>query len=100
MTAAARFWDRVTAVVPALPPSVLWGSAAVAALLVLSPTLWRGTPHALTIPHEGAHGGVALAAGPRLSRLPLHPDTPGVPLSARPPPRPRPVLPRAAGDTR
>src|SRR3954453_3106444 len=82
MTAAARFWDRVTAVVPALPPSVLWGSAAVAALLVLSPTLWRITRHAVTIAHEGAHGAVALASGRRLSGIRLHSDTSGLTVSA------------------
>jgi peptidase M50B-like protein len=82
VTAGARFWDRVTAVVPELPPSVLWGSAAAAALLVLSPALWRLTRHAVTIAHEGAHGIVALAAGRRLSGIRLHSDTSGLTLSA------------------
>jgi hypothetical protein len=99
MTAAARFWDRVTAVVPALPPSVLWGSAAVAALLVLSPALWRVTRHAVTIAHEGAHGVVALAAGRRLSGIRLHSDTSGLTVSAGRPTGPGMVLTCAAGYT-
>src|SRR3954452_10466492 len=99
MTAAARFWDRVTAVVPALPPSVLWGSAAVAALLVLSPALWRVTPHAETIAHEGAHGVVALAAGRRVSGIRLHSDTSGLTVSAGRPTGPGMVLTCAAGYT-
>src|SRR3954464_7759280 len=99
MTAVARFWDRVTAVVPALPPSVLWGSAAVAALLVLSPALWRGTPHAVTIPHQGGAGVVALAAGRRLSGIRLHSDTSGLTVSAGRPTGPGMVLTCAAGYT-
>src|SRR3954451_24527930 len=99
MTAAAGFWDRVTAVIPALPPSVLWGSPAVAALLVLSPALWRVTRHAVTIAHEGAHGVVALAAGRRLSGIRLHSDTSGLTVSAGRPTGPGMVLTCAAGYT-
>jgi hypothetical protein len=94
-----RFWDRVTAVVPDLPTSVLLGSAAAAALLVLSPTLWRLTRHAVTIAHEGAHGAVALAAGRRLSGIRLHSDTSGLTLSAGRPTGPGMVLTCAAGYT-
>jgi hypothetical protein len=77
-----RFWDRVTAVVPELETSVLFGAAAVAALLVLSPALWRVTRNVVTIAHEGAHGAVALVSGRRLSGIRLHSDTSGLTVSA------------------
>jgi hypothetical protein len=76
------FWSRVTASVPELPVGTLLGTAAAAAVLVLSPVLWRHTRHAVTIAHEGAHGLVALAAGRRLSGIRLHSDTSGLTLSA------------------
>jgi hypothetical protein len=77
-----RFWAQVTATVPDLPPTVLLGTAAAAALLVLSPVLWRSTRHVVTIAHEGAHGVVALAAGRRLSGIRLHSDTSGLTVSS------------------
>jgi hypothetical protein len=77
-----RFWARVTTTAPDLPPTVLWGTAAAAALLVLSPVLWRPARHVVTIAHEGAHGLVALAAGRRLSGIRLHSDTSGLTVSA------------------
>jgi Peptidase M50B-like len=77
-----RFWAEVTATVPDLRTEVLLGTAAVAAVLVLSPTLWRPTRHVVTIAHEGAHGLVALAAGRRLSGIRLHSDTSGLTVSA------------------
>jgi hypothetical protein len=80
--ALGRFWAEVTATVPALRTEVLLGTAAVAALLVLSPTVWRSTRNVVTIAHEGAHGLVALAAGRRLSGIRLHSDTSGLTLSA------------------
>jgi hypothetical protein len=94
-----RLWNRVTAVVPDLPPSVLLGSAAAAALLVLSPTLWRITRHSVTIAHEGAHGVVALVCGRRLSGIRLHSDTSGLTVSAGRPTGPGMVLTCAAGYT-
>ena len=81
MDLLGRFWDQVSATSPDLRPEVLLGTAAVAALLVLSPTLWRPTRHVVTIAHEGAHGLVALAAGRRLSGIRLHSDTSGLTLS-------------------
>jgi hypothetical protein len=80
--ALGRFWAEVTATVPELRTEVLLGTAAVAALLVLSPTLWRSTRNVVTIAHEGAHGLVALAAGRRLSGIRLHSDTSGLTVSA------------------
>jgi hypothetical protein len=77
-----RFWAQVTTTTPDLRPAVLLSTAAVAALLVLSPTLWRPTRHVVTIAHEGAHGLVALAAGRRLSGIRLHSDTSGLTVSA------------------
>jgi hypothetical protein len=77
-----RFWARITTTAPDLPPTVLWGTAAAAALLVLSPVLWRPARHVVTIAHEGAHGLVALAAGRRLSGIRLHSDTSGLTVSA------------------
>jgi len=94
-----RFWAQVTATVPDLQTQVLLGTAAAAALLVGSPTLWRTTRHAVTIAHEGAHGLVALAAGRRLSGIRLHSDTSGLTLSAGRPTGPGMVLTCAAGYT-
>ena len=82
MDLLGSFWARVTTSVPDLPTEVLLGTAAVAGLLILSPTLWRLTRHAVTIAHEGAHGVVALAAGRRLSGIRLHSDTSGLTVSA------------------
>lgn len=82
MDALGRFWAQVTATTPDLSPELLWGTAAVAALLVLSPALWRPTRHVVTIAHEGAHGLVALLAGRRLSGIRLHSDTSGLTVSS------------------
>jgi Peptidase M50B-like len=82
MDVVGRFWDRMTAPVPELSAAVLLGAAAVAALLVLSPALWRTTRHAVTIAHEGAHGVTALLTGRRLSGIRLHSDTSGLTVSA------------------
>jgi hypothetical protein len=97
--AVGRFWDQVTATTPDLRPQVLLGSAAVAAILVLSPTLWRPTRHVVTIAHEGAHGLVALATGRRLSGIRLHSDTSGLTVSAGKPSGLGMVLTCAAGYT-
>jgi hypothetical protein len=94
-----RFWAQISARAPALPPSVLWGTAAAAALLVLSPTLWHIARHAVTIAHEGSHGLVALAAGRSLSGIRLHSDTSGLTLSSGKPTGIGMVLTCAAGYT-
>jgi Peptidase M50B-like len=94
-----RFWAQVTATSPDLRPEVLLGTAAVAGVLVLSPTLWRPTRHVVTIAHEGAHGLVALAAGRRLSGIRLHSDTSGLTVSAGRPTGLGMVLTCAAGYT-
>ena len=56
MEVVGQFWARVTATVPTIPDAVLLSTAAVAALLVLSPALWRPARGVVTIAHEGAHG--------------------------------------------
>ena len=99
MELLGRFWTRVTATVPDLPPSVLLGSAAVAAVLVLTPALWRSTRHVVTIAHEGAHGVAALVSGRRLSGIRLHSDTSGLTVSAGRPTGLGMVLTCAAGYT-
>ncbi len=99
MDSLGRFWARVTATVPELRPTVLLGTAAVAALLVLSPALWRSTRHVVTIAHEGAHGVAALVSGRRLSGIRLHSDTSGLTVSAGRPTGPGMVLTCAAGYT-
>ena len=94
-----RFWDRVSAPAPELRISTLLATAAVAAVLVLSPVLWRTTRHVVTIAHEGAHGMVALASGRRLSGIRLHSDTSGLTVSAGRPGGLGMVLTCAAGYT-
>jgi hypothetical protein len=95
----AAWWDRVSATAPALPLPQLVGAAAVAALLVLSPVLWRTTRHVVTIAHEGAHGAIALATGRRLSGIRLHSDTSGLTVSRGRPSGLGMVLTCAAGYT-
>jgi hypothetical protein len=99
MDALGRFWAQVTATTPDLRPELLLGTAAVAALLVGSPTLWRLTRHVVTIAHEGAHGLVALLAGRRLSGIRLHSDTSGLTVSSGRPTGLGMVLTCAAGYT-
>lgn len=67
---------------PDLPVPVLLAAAVVAAIVVVSPALWRPARTVVTIAHEGAHGLVALAAGRRLAGIRLHSDTSGLTVSA------------------
>ncbi|TFV51601.1 M50 family metallopeptidase [Blastococcus sp. TF02A-35] len=99
MEVLGRFWARVTATVPELSTTVLLVTAAAAALLVLSPALWRPARNVVTIAHEGAHGLVALAAGRRLAGIRLHSDTSGLTVSAGRPTGLGMVLTCAAGYT-
>ena len=89
----------MSATAPDLEQPVLLGTAAVAALLVLTPALWRSTRHVVTIAHEGAHGVAALVSGRRLSGIRLHSDTSGLTVSAGRPTGPGMVLTCAAGYT-
>jgi hypothetical protein len=92
-----RFWARITATVPDLATGAMLATAAAAAVLVLSPALWRSARHVVTIAHEGAHGVVALATGRRLSGIRLHSDTSGLTVSAGKPTGLGMVLTCAAG---
>jgi hypothetical protein len=94
-----RIWTRVSATVPDPSVTTLWAAAALAAVLVLTPVLWRTTRHAVTIAHEGAHGVTALATGRRLSGIRLHSDTSGLTVSAGRPSGLGMVLTCAAGYT-
>ena len=99
MEVLTRIWDRVSATAPPPSSSTLIATATVAALLVLSPTLWRTSRHVVTIAHEGAHGVAALLTGRRLSGIRLHSDTSGLTVSAGRPTGPGMVLTCAAGYT-
>ncbi len=99
MDVLGRFWARVTASVPDLSAGVLLAALAAAAVLVLVPSAWRASRHAVTIAHEGAHGLVALAAGRRLSGIRLHSDTSGLTVTAGKPTGLGMVLTCAAGYT-
>ena len=99
MDLLGAFLARATATVPELSTTVLLSTAVVAALLVLSPALWRRARNVVTIAHEGAHGLVALAAGRRLSGIRLHSDTSGLTVSAGRPTGLGMVLTCAAGYT-
>jgi hypothetical protein len=97
--AVSTFWNRVSASAPPLPGWLLALSAAVAAVLVLSPGLWSRARHAVTIAHEGAHGLAALVTGRRLAGIRLHSDTSGLTVSAGRPAGAGMVLTAAAGYT-
>jgi hypothetical protein len=99
MDVVSSLWEQVSATSPPLPGWLLALTVAVAAALVLSPTLWRRTRHSVTIAHEGAHGLAALATGRRLAGIRLHSDTSGVTVSAGRPRGPGMVLTAAAGYT-
>lgn len=75
-------WHRVTTPLPQPSTAVLAGALVVAAVVVLTPALWRPARTVVTIAHEGAHGLVALAAGRRLAGIRLHSDTSGLTVSA------------------
>jgi hypothetical protein len=97
--AVSTFWDRVTVTAPPLPVPWMLAGAVVAALLVLSPAVWRHSRHAVTIAHEGAHGLAALLTGRRLAGIRLHSDTSGLTVSAGRPAGAGMVLTSAAGYT-
>ena len=97
MDVLGRFWQQVSAPSPEQSPWMLLAAAAVAAVLVLSPALWRYTRNAVTIAHEGAHGLAALATGRRLAGIRLHSDSSGLTVSAGRPTGVGMVLTCAAG---
>jgi hypothetical protein len=97
--ALGRFWARVTVTAPDLATGAMLATVVAAAVLVLSPALWRSARHLVTIAHEGAHGLAALLTGRRLSGIRLHSDTSGVTVSAGRPTGLGMVLTCAAGYT-
>jgi hypothetical protein len=99
MELLGRLWARVSATAPDAAGPTLLAAAAVAAVLVLSPALWRTTRHVVTIAHEGAHGVTALVTGRRLAGIRLHSDTSGLTVSAGRPSGLGMVLTCAAGYT-
>ena len=99
MDVVEELWARVTTPLPQLPTTVLVGALLAAAVVVLSPALWRPARTVVTIAHEGAHGLVALTAGRRLAGIRLHSDTSGLTVSAGRPTGLGMVLTCAAGYT-
>jgi hypothetical protein len=81
-SAAASWWDRVSAVTetPDLALVLVTGLLALAATGM--PDLWRRSRHLVTIVHEGAHGLTALVSGRRLGGIRLHADTSGLTTSS------------------
>lgn len=82
MNVLYEVWDRIVSEQP--PPSgwIVAGTAAAAALVVLSPRTWPVARHVITIAHEGAHGLAAVLTGRRLHGVRLHSDTSGLTVSA------------------
>lgn len=77
----SEIWSRATEQLPAPEQWIVWATAGVALLVVLSPT-WRVARHVVTIAHEGAHAFVALLTGRRLTGIRLHSDTSGLTVSS------------------
>ncbi len=75
----------------------VWAAAALAALLVLTPPVWRLTRHLVTLVHEAGHALVAVLTGRRLNAIRLHTDTSGLTLSTGKPRGPGMVATAAAG---
>ncbi len=76
-----RVWTDVSGTQPAPETGLVLLAAALAAVAVLAPGLWRRSRYALTIVHEGGHALVAVATGRRLSGIRLHSDTSGLTVS-------------------
>ncbi len=97
MEVLAEIWRRAAAAQPAPTAAIVALMAGLAALLVLTPSLWPGTRMLVTITHEGAHAIVALLAGRRLRGIRLHTDTSGLTVSSGRPSGPGMVATLAAG---
>ncbi|MET0693635.1 MAG: M50 family metallopeptidase [Propionibacteriaceae bacterium] len=81
MELLTEIWRRAVSQQPDPPAAVVALMAALAVVLVVTPTLWPLTRLAVTITHEGAHAFVAVLAGRRLQGIRLHSDTSGVTVS-------------------
>lgn len=77
----SEIWSRATEQLPPPEQWVVWATAAVALVIVLSPT-WRVARHVVTIAHEGGHALLALLTGRRLTGIRLHSDTSGLTVSS------------------
>jgi hypothetical protein len=75
------FWDRLVGAQGAPPGWAIAASAAVAAVIVISPRLWRLTRIVITIAHESGHAVASLLSGRRLEGIRLHADTSGETVS-------------------
>ncbi|MBF6328220.1 M50 family metallopeptidase [Nocardia transvalensis] len=73
--------DKLRLVSPQPPAWVVIATAAVAAVLVMYPPVWRWLRTVVTIAHEIGHAVVAVLTGRSLSGIRLHSDTSGVTLS-------------------
>ena len=78
---AQQLWDRATATQPPPSGTVILATAVAALLLVMVPSFWTRTRHAVTLVHEGAHATAAVLTGRRLSGIRLHSDTSGLTVS-------------------
>ena len=97
MELLAEVWRRAVSRQPAPEPLLVAGTALVALVLVLQPTLWRATRILVTITHEGGHAVVALLVGRRLRGIRLHTDTSGLTVSSGRPSGPGMVAMLVAG---
>jgi len=93
----AEIWRRATATQPAPSSTVVLATAVLAALVVAAPRIWPVARHVITLVHEGAHAGVAVLTGRRLSGIRLHSDTSGLTVSVGRPRGPGMVATAAAG---
>jgi hypothetical protein len=94
---AREVWDRITSTQAAPTATMIYATAAFAALLVLAPRVWPIVRHAITLVHEGSHATVALLTGRRLAGIRLHSDTSGLTVSVGRPRGPGMVATAAAG---
>ncbi|MFC5908279.1 M50 family metallopeptidase [Streptacidiphilus monticola] len=90
-------WNLVTGVQPAPATTVVWGTAAVALVVVVVRGLWHWTRNIVTIAHEGGHALLAVLTRRRLHGIRLHSDTSGLTVSSGKPHGPGMVLTAAAG---
>ena len=94
---AGEIWRRIVATQPAPAPRIVLVTAALAALLVITPWTWPVVRHAITLVHEGSHATVAVLTGRRLAGIRLHSDTSGLTVSVGRPRGPGMIATAAAG---
>lgn len=84
MDAVRSAWEQVTGTQSPPPAWAVAATAALAAVLVVSPAAWPVARHVVTTAHEGAHGVAALLTGRRLRGIRLHSDSSGLAVSSGP----------------